>query len=132
MKLVLGVIFAFLSFNSNACSCRNDIDSFYDKAKSAHLITVTSAILKDDYVEVKFDVIENLLNKSKPPESVKVRNNNCSLQLYPGNEYVVFIPKEERFENTVNICTGIYPLNLYKPKDVDKLVEIKEYIKRRE
>jgi hypothetical protein len=77
---------------------------------------VTSAILKDDYVEVKFDVIEDLLNKIKPPESVKVRNNNCSLQLYPGNKYVVFIPKEERFENTVNMCTGIYPLNLYKPK----------------
>jgi len=132
MKLVLGVIFTLLAFNSNACSCRTDIDSFYDKAKSAHLITVTSAILKDDYVEVKFDVIENLLNRSKPPESVKVRNNNCSLQLYPGNEYIVFIPKEERFENTVNMCTGIYPLNLYKPKDIEKLGEIKRYIKSRE
>ena len=132
MKLVLGVIFTFLAFNSNACSCPSDIQSFYDEAKSAHLITVTSAILKDDYVEVKFDVIENLLNKSKPPESVNVRNNNCSLQLYPGNEYIVFIPKKERFENTVNMCTGIYPLNLYKPKDVEKLGEIKAYIKSRE
>jgi len=132
MKLVLGVIIAFLSFNSNACSCRNDIDSFYDKAKSAHLITVTSAILKDDYVEVKFDTLENLLNKKEPPISVKVGNNNCSLQLYPGNEYVVFIPEEERFENTVDMCTGIYPLNLYKPQDVEKLDEIKRYIKSRE
>ena len=132
MKLVLGVIFTFLAFNSYACSCRTDIDSFYDNAKSAHLITVTSAILKDEYVEVKFDVIENLLNKKKPPDSVKIKNNNCSLQLYPGNDYLVFIPKEDQFENTVNMCTGIYPLNLYKPKDIEKIGEIKKYIKRRE
>jgi len=132
MKLVLGLILTLLAFNSNACSCRADIGNFYDKAKSAHLITVTSASLKDDYVEVKFDVIEDLLNKNMAPDSVKVRNNNCSLQLYPGNEYVVFIPKEERFENTVDRCTGIYSLNLFKPTDIEKLSEIKRYIKSRE
>ena len=132
MKLALLLIIFFVSFNSQACSCPMGLDAFYDKAKSAHLITVTSATLKSDYVEIKFDVIENLIHDKIAPESVKTRNNNCSMQLYPGNEYVIFIPKEERFENTVSRCSGIYPLNLYKPTDIEELTKIKRHIKGRE
>jgi hypothetical protein len=132
MKILCGIFLMFFTFSSFACSCRQNLETYYENAKSAHLISVTSATLKNDYVETKYNVIEHLLNGDKDPKSVKVKNNNCSLQLYPGNEYVIFIPKEERFENTVSMCTGIYRLNLFMPPHIEKLDEIKRFIKSME
>ncbi len=132
MKTICGLFLTFLSFYSYACSCSQGLETYYEKAKSAHFINVTSATLKNDYVDIKYDVIEHLLNGHKDPKSVKTKNNNCSLQLYPGNQYVIFIPKEERFEDTVDMCTGVYPLNLKIPPQLEKYNEIKSFIKSME
>ena len=131
---------ALCSFSSFAlsCQCSNfTVEDFIEDAKSVHLITVTSAAVaafpRDiSGAEVQFDVIENLLNPEAVPYSLYVLNNNCSRVLWPGDQYIIFVPKVGFYtdiDNSVSSCSGIIPFNRHKPTDREKLEEVKEKIK---
>lgn len=138
MKFVVGLALILLPSLASACQCVNfSIEDFIDDATSVHLISVTSVSVADfprniEGAEVQFNVVENLLNPDAVPNSLYVLSNNCSVILWPGNQYIIFVPKVGFYtdiDNSVSSCSGIIPFNPYKPTDKEKLKEVKEKIK---
>ena len=136
MKFWSLLIFIFSPY-ALACQCSNStIEDFIEDSNSVYLISIEAAVVAEfprdiKGVEISFDIIEDLSQTVSAPLQLYVLSNNCSLQLWPGNQYIVFMPKQGFYTDipdSVSSCSGIIPINPHYPPDVATLKEVKAKI----
>jgi len=135
---MLLVIFA--SYDASACKCRNiTLDESFSNSKAVLLVEIKSLSFtensdrnpnetsKQKVLEATFDIIESF-KKSDEPIKILRRDSSCDLSLYPGQKYVVFVPKHHSVKHSISHCDGSFPYRSHMDYTTEKYNEIKKYI----
>ena len=119
MNKYLFILSLLFSGQSLACKCKTKtVEGYFADAKAVLLVEVESLnVVRADansespnsvqYLEASFHTIEPFKEADSPISFLTTRTN-CGLALYPGQKYLVYVPKNSPVENAASRCDGSF------------------------
>ncbi|QPB82394.1 hypothetical protein CWC22_005090 [Pseudoalteromonas rubra] len=140
MKKLPFVFLIRLLFSSSsfACQCKlKSVEEYFTDSKAVLLIEVQSLeVVRETDESLKAGSIKYLEATIKTIETFKEADadisflrtySNCGLELYPSQNYLVYVPKDSRVENYASRCHGSFKYLPQLEYSQSKLDAVRKY-----